>query len=127
MGTEYCEKFSQVEAQIYDMAFLARLGNFLAKLPQEGALHIRNAISDTKDMEVVYRLARQWETNVRTTIVQAPHRNVPQLLRFGRVKVRPSKPAPSKSDKKMEKDSDTDDEVATLHLNKADMDQVTFF
>jgi len=129
--SEYCEKFRQVEAQIYDMAFLDRLGNFLAKLPQEGALHIRNAVGDTKDMEVVYRLARQWATNVSTTIVQVPHRNsnAPQLLRFGRVKVRSPKPAHFKSDKKkdMEKDSDTDDELDTLHLNKADMDQVTCF
>jgi len=60
--SEYCEKFRQVEAQMYDMAFLDRLGNFLAELPQEGALHIRNAVGDTKEMEVVYRLARQWAT-----------------------------------------------------------------
>jgi len=130
--SEYCERFRQVEAQIYDMAFLDRLGNFLIKLPQEGALHIRNAIGDTKEMEVVYRLARQWAINVRTTTPQykSMHRNpkAPQLLRFGRVKSRPTKLKPHKTDRKeMEKDSDTDDELDTMHLNKTDMDQVTCF
>ena len=46
--SEYCEKFLQVEAQVYDTAFLDCLGTFLANLPQEGALYIRNAIGDTK-------------------------------------------------------------------------------
>jgi len=58
------------------------------------------------------------------------HRNlkVPQLLRFGRVKSRPTKLKPHKSDRKeMKKDSDTDDELDTMHLNKTDMDQVTCF
>jgi len=130
--SEYCEKFREVEAQIYNMAFLDRLGSFLAKLPQEGALHIHNVIGDTKEMEVVHHLAQQWATNVHTSIIrfQSAHRNpkAPQLLRFGRVKLRPTKPKSHKSDQKeMETDSAMDDELDTLHFNKTDMDEVTCF
>ena len=66
---EYCEDFRALEAQIYDMAFADRLNNFLQKLPVEGALYIRNAARDTRDMEVIYRIAREWATNVCSTII----------------------------------------------------------
>src|SRR5579871_1309722 len=129
--SEFCERFREIEAQIYDMAFPDRLSNFLGKLPQEAALYIRNAVSDTRDMEVVYRLARQWSTNVRSTVVvrrvHTPH--VPQLIRFGK-----PRPKPSKQDRKKDADvsSDTEDEVDAmeeqgLQLHKVDMDQVTCF
>ena len=112
------------------MVFLDHLNNFLAKLPQEGALHIQNPIGDTKEIELVYHLTWQWATSVHTTIaqLQAPYCN-PKVLRFGRVKSRSPKPTPSKSDtkKQLEKDSDMDDELDTLHLNKTDMDQVPCF
>ena len=64
----YCQEFRTVEAQVYDMAFLDRLNDFLRKPPLEASLHIRNAAGDTRDMEVVYRLACQWATNVRSTL-----------------------------------------------------------
>ena len=60
--TEYCEEFRALEAQIYDMAFADRLNYFLRKLPVEASLYIHNAASDTRDMEVIYRLARQYAT-----------------------------------------------------------------
>ena len=129
--SEFCERFREIEAQIYDMAFADRLSSFLNKLPQEAALYIRNAVNDTRDMEVVYRLARQWSTNVRSTVVvrraHTPH--APQLIRFGKPRPKPSKP-----NKKKDTDvsSDTEDEVDAmeeqgLQLHKVDMDQVTCF
>jgi len=128
--SEYCEKFRELEAQIYDMAFIDRLNAFLYKLPREAALHIRNSVGDAKEMEVAYRLARQWATNVRST-VNIPYRTgnsyAPPLLRFGKVKPKPSRPAKADKKREREEESDTEDELDVLHLKKADMDQVTCF
>ena len=112
------------------MAFPDRLSNFLGKLPQEAALYIRNAVNDTKDMEVVYRLARQWSTNVRSIVVL---RRAPQLLRFGKPRSKSSgsssdspTESPSDSERGDEKESDTEDESdIVVQVNKADMEQVT--
>ena len=123
---EYCERFRAIEAQIYDMAFIDRLKAFLGKFPREAALHIRNSVGDAKEMEVAYRLARQWATNVRSIII--PHHtgnaHALPLLRFGKVKAKPAKPDKKKE---REEESDTDDEIDMLHLKKADMDQITCF
>src|ERR1700685_593445 len=63
---DYCESFRQIETQIYDMAFPDRLSNFTDKLyPREAAMHIHNQDLRSKDMEVVYQLARQWAINAR--------------------------------------------------------------
>ena len=131
---EYCEQFRHYEAQIYDMAFPDRLTIFLGKLPQEAAMFIRNADLGAKDMEVVYRLARTWATNVRSTVV--PRRiHAPPLIRFGKSRPKSSSPS-SKSEKAKEKESpssDTEDELdvmdsnVVLHVNKADMSQVTCY
>jgi len=133
---EYCEQFRHYEAQIYDMAFADRVSIFLNKLPQEAALFIRNADLASKDMEVVYRLARTWATNVRATVM--PRRiNAPQLIRFGKSRPKSTSPS-SQSEKGKEKEkekssSDTEDELdvmnnnVALHLNKADMSQVTCY
>ena len=115
------------------MAFPDRLTIFLGNLPQEAAMFIRSADLGSKDMEVVYRLARIWATNVRSTIV--PRRtNAPTLIRFGKSR---SKPIPSslKSEKGKEREkssSDTEDELdvmdnnVVLHVNKADMSVIHF-
>jgi len=132
--SEYCEQFHHYEAQIYDMAFPDRLTVFLSKLPQEAAMFIRNADLNTKDMEVVYRLARTWAMNVRSTVV--PHHiHAPPLIHFGKSRPKSSSPS-SKSEKAKEKEnpsSDTEDELnmmdsnIMLHINKADMSQVTCY
>src|SRR5208282_3475282 len=126
--SEYCEQFRHYEAQIYDMAFPDRLTLFLKKLPQEVAMFIRNADFSSKDMEVVYRLARIWTTNVRSVVV--PRRiNAPPLIRFGKTRSKSTSP-PSKSEKGKEKEessSDTEDEFdvmknnIVLQVNKAEM------
>ena len=116
------------------MAFPDRLTKFLIKLPQEAAMFIRNADLSSKDMEVVYRLARTWATNVRSTVVPR-HIHAPQLIRFGKSKPKATS-NPSKSEKGKEKEtssSDAEDELdvmdnnVTLHVNKADMSQVTCY
>ncbi|TMI78296.1 MAG: hypothetical protein E6H10_17355 [Bacteroidetes bacterium] len=136
--TEYCEEFRALEAQIYDMAFADRLNNFLSKLTIEASLYIRNAANDTRDMEVIYRLARQWATNVRSTITSTTRRRIhtqpnhqPRLLR--------SIPAhtvkkPDKDKDKSESDEELDvmeitdgEDDITLHVNKAEMNQVTCY
>ena len=107
---------------------------FLDNLLQEAIIFIRNADLGSKDMEIVYHLARTWATNVRSTIV--PRRtNASPLIRFGKSR---SKPIPSsfKSEKGKEKEkssSDMEDELDVmdnniiLHVSKADMSQVTCY
>ena len=128
---EYCEQFRHYEAQIYDMAFPDRLTIFLGKLPQEAAMFIRNADLGAKDMEIVYRLARTWATNVRSTVV--PRRiHAPPLIRFGKSRPKSASHS-SKSEKAKENpSSDTEDELdvmdsnVVLHVNKADMSVIHF-
>jgi hypothetical protein len=137
--TEFCEEFRALEAQIYDMAFADRLNNFLSKIPVDGALHIRNAIHDTRDMEVVYRIAREWAANVHSAIVPAvagsrrhtphapihPSANKQRLLRHMPAHKPPAEKKPSKSDTDEELDiMDADDEE---EIHKIEMSQVTCF
>jgi len=86
---EFCEKFRLIESQIYEMAFSDRLGYFVDKLrPAEAAMHIRNADSiRSKDMEVVYQLARQWAANsriVKPGNSHEGHRYGKPLVKFGK-------------------------------------------
>src|ERR1700737_1451567 len=97
---EFCEKFRQIESQIYDMAFPDRLNYFLKKLhPLEAAMHIQNQESlRSEDMEVVYQLARQWAINARLLKPHHErHRSGRSLLRFGKNKSTGSSPTPTSS------------------------------
>ena len=126
--SEYCEQFRHYEVQIYDMTFLDRLTLFLNKLPQEVAIFIRNADLSSKDMEIVYRLARTWAMNVRSIVVS--HRtNALRFIRFGKIRSK-STSSLSKSEKGKEKEkssSDIEDEFdvmknnIVLQMNKAEM------
>jgi len=119
---DYCERFRRHEAQIYDMAFTDRLDYFLAKIPTEAAMHIRNQGSlRSKDMEVVYQLARQWAINARMSKHQEHHRRSKPLLKFG--KKRPSR-NPSAAATTMAKDLDDEDDLDVIipdELNKMDL------
>lgn len=133
--SEFCEKFREIEAQIYDMAFPDRLTRFLNKLPQQAALFIRNAAGDMKDMEDIYRLARQWSINVCSTVVlrRAHAPLAPRLLRFGNPRSKSSdshsESAPesaSESEEEDGKESDTEDDLdIVVQVDEMDMDQVT--
>ena len=86
---EYCEEFRLIESQIYDMAFTDRVLNFSKPIPVELALHIRNSNLRSKDMEVVYQLARQWATSAITSRAlqssghhRSKHRESNPLLKF---------------------------------------------
>jgi len=114
---EYCEEFRFIESQIYDMAFPDRLLNFSKSIPVELALHIRNSDLQSKDMEVVYQLARQWATSAITSrALQSPghhrskHRESKPLLKFG-------KKHRKLISKKKDDSSDSDDSIAE-HLDK---------
>jgi len=119
---DYCERFRHYETQIYDMAFTDRLDYFLSRIPGEAAMHIRNQGSlRSKDMEIVYQLARQWATNARMTRHPEPHRRNKPLLKFG--KKRPGG-SPSASVTTAAKDSDDDDDLDIIvpdELNKMDL------
>ena len=79
------------------MAFADRVSIFLNKLPQEATLFIRNADLASKDMEIVYHLARTWATNVHAIIL--PRRiNVSRLIRFGKSRSKSISPS-SQSEK----------------------------
>ena len=109
---EYCEEFRSIESQIYDMAFSDRLLNFSRPIPPELAMHLRNSDLRSKDMEVVYQLARQWATSaVINRALQASshrhhrlkHREGKSLLQFRKKK--------RKDESKRKDDSDSDDSV----------------
>ena len=96
--TEFCEKFREIESQIYDMAFPDRVNSFVDKLyPPEAAMHIKNVDSlRSKEMEVVYQLARQWANNARLSRpgnYGSGHSGSPRhgkiLVRFGSDKKKP--------------------------------------
>ena len=127
---EYCEEFRALEAQIYDMAFADRLNNFLQKLPVEGALYIRNAARDTRDMEVIYRIAREWATNVRSTI--GGFRRHPPSLQSNRPRLLKHVQIHKPPDKKVDTKVDSDEELDVMHAEedkifKAEMSQVTCY
>jgi len=119
---DYCERFRHYETQIYEMAFTDRLDYFLAKIPGEAAMHIRNQGSlRSKDMEIVYQLARQWATNAQTTRHQEPHRRNKPLLKFGKKR---SGRTSSASATTAAKDSDDEDDLDIIvpdELNKMDL------
>jgi hypothetical protein len=134
---EFCEKFRQIESQIYDMAFPDRLNYFLKKLhPPEAAMHIQNQESlRSEDMEVVYQLARQWAINARLLKPHHErHRSGRSLLRFGKNKSTGSSPAPTSSSSATTtaaattKDSDEElDIIQPEELNKMDLHTVECF
>lgn len=136
--SDYCEDFRAIEAQIYEMAFPDRLRSFLDKLPAGAALNIRTAAGDTKDMEVVYRLAHQWASNVRSVIVPTAHRrtHVPPVHKPRLLKPVPAHRPPDKKPHKtdsdeeldmMNEDTDGEEDKVPLQVNKAEMSQVTCF
>ena len=91
------------------MAFSDRVTQFLNRLPVDAALSIRNTIADAQDMEVVYRAARTYAQNVKTTLQQRrTHSDGPS--RFGKSSRHHhgKKPAPSKTTKPIETDEDLD-------------------
>ena len=127
---DFCEKFRQIESQIYDMAFTDRLNYFLKKLhPPEAAMHIQNQESlRSEDMEVVYQLARQWAINSRLLRHQEHNhrRSGKPLLKFGK---RTSGESSSKSaTTTAAKDSDDElDIIQPEELNKMDLLAVECF
>ena len=113
---DYCEKFRSIESQIYDMAFIDRLDKFLSRLPSDAAMHIRNQDSmKSKDMEVVYQLARQWAINARLSRHQDLRHSKP-ILKFGKKR----KSSPSKTPAK-DSDDDELDVIVPERLNKMDL------
>src|ERR1700737_2085722 len=133
---EFCEKFRQIESQIYDMAFPDRLNYFLKKLhPPEAAMHIQNQESlRSEDMEVVYQLARQWAINARLLKPHHErHRSGRSLLRFGKNKSTGSSPTPTSSSNSTTTTTatkDSDDELDIIQpeeLNKMDLHAVECF
>ena len=118
---DYCEKFRQIESQIYDMAFPDRLNYFLKKFPPEAAMHIQNQDSlRFGDMEVVYQLARQWAINARLAKHQDQNhrRSGKPLLKFGK----PSGNSAATSATAVAKDSDEDlDIIVPEQLNNMDL------
>ena len=132
---EYCEEFREIEAQIYDMAFLDRVQSFVGKIhPPQAATHILNAetLQEGK-MEYVYQLARQWATNYRlaSSLGHGGHRQSRRLLKFGKKRNLSTSPASSaaiSTDKKSDSEDDLDVmRTRTEQLNKLDYLQVTCF
>ena len=120
---DFCEKFRQIESQIYDMAFPDRLNYFLKKLqPLEAAMHIQNQESlRSEDMEVVYQLARPWAINSRLLKHQdhSHHRSGKPLLKFGKKSTGDSLSTPASTTAK-----DSNDELDIIvpeQLNKMDL------
>ena len=122
---DFCEKFRQIESQIYDMAFTDRLNYFLKKLhPPEAAMHIQNQESlRSEDMEVVYQLARQWAINARLLKHQDHNhrRSGKPLLKFGKKSSGNSTPSTSASATTAKDSKDELDVIIPDHLNKMDL------
>ena len=130
---DYCEQFRQIEMQILDMAFPDRLSNFTDKLyPREAAMHIHNQDLRSKDMEVVYQLARQWAINAR--LLKTPRdRNNQDVDGPGKSLIthNESSGTSSTAPTTVAKDDDYSDDgelnYVTMRLNNLDLQAVTCF
>ena len=117
----YCEKFREIESQIYRMEFPDRLDYFLEKLPSAAAMQIRSLESlRSRDMEIVYQAARQWAINARISKPHGSNSTGKPLLRIGKKR---SGESPSTSNTTTAKDSDDDelDIIVPDELNKMDL------
>ena len=118
---DYCEKFREIESQIYRMEFPDRLDYFLEKLPSAAAMQIRSLESlRSRDMEIVYQAARQWAINARISKPHGSNSTGKPLLRIGKKR---SGESPSTSNTTTAKDSDDDelDIIVPDELNKMDL------